>query len=442
MRISHIFHHFNTFGGAEEHITKLAELQKANGYDVNVCLIQTVAEQNQYVQRLKLAGIVIYQWPLWFSRIISDWETRESILRQIIFYTTPLIFIIVSIVSRISNQSRTSLRASVEGRLRTLLSKHLFLSRERQLFILMLNWLYFRHKPDVLHMHSYGAGLEYVLQWANEHNSAVVYQEHSTPDLTNRRMYALPLDLNLADIIVAVSDTSAQALRKYCGVTRPIEVIPPIASVERQKARVECKYTLDTCGVNILTIARLSEEKGLSFLIQAAELVLKQKANVQFSIYGDGPLLESLEEEINAAQMVDHVYLIGGFKHNELPDIMSKADIFLLPSITEGMPLTIIEAMGYGCPIVATSVGGIPELIQDGVNGLLCDPANPESIAEKINILIDNPDLRRRMGSEARKSYEQGSFQPSLVCEKFLSIYQDTLHRQSVSQIERDKVSG
>ena len=105
-----------------------------------------------------------------------------------------------------------------------------------------------------------------------------------------------------------------------------------------------------------------------------------------------------------------------------------------LASILEGQPLAVVEAMAYGCPIVTTSVGGIPELIEDGINGLLCEPRDPNSLALKINTLIEDPELRARLGLAARKSYEQGPYQPASLSEHFGSIYNDALQQQFIRE--------
>jgi glycosyltransferase involved in cell wall biosynthesis len=118
---------------------------------------------------------------------------------------------------------------------------------------------------------------------------------------------------------------------------------------------------------------------------------------------------------------------LGAFSHKDLPGIMEKTDLFLLSSVLEGQPLALVEAMAYSCPIVATSVGGIPELIQDGVNGFLCPPGNPECLAEKVMELVENPRLRKQMGAEARRKYEQGPYQPAAVSGELMEIYQEAL---------------
>jgi glycosyltransferase involved in cell wall biosynthesis len=108
---------------------------------------------------------------------------------------------------------------------------------------------------------------------------------------------------------------------------------------------------------------------------------------------------------------------------------MADTDIFVMSSILEGQPLGVVEAMSYGCPIITTSVGGIPEIIQDGTNGLLCAPKDPDCLAVKTRMLIDDYDLRTKLGQAARQTYEHGDFQPKAVSIFFVSLYEKVLQQ-------------
>jgi len=108
--------------------------------------------------------------------------------------------------------------------------------------------------------------------------------------------------------------------------------------------------------------------------------------------------------------------------------MLQQTDIFVLPSLSrEGLPLALVEAMACGLPIVATTVGGIPEVVEDGVNGLLCPPGDSACLARKLLSLVEDPEERIRLGRSARRSFERGPFQPDTVCRRFVSIYEETL---------------
>lgn len=187
----------------------------------------------------------------------------------------------------------------------------------------------------------------------------------------------------------------------------------------------------------ITTVARLFVTKGLGYLLSAIPLVKEHHPNVEFKVYGDGPLRQELLDYARQLGLDGEAIFVGPFTtREELSRIMAQTDIFAMSSILEGQPLGVVEAMAYACPIVTTAVGGIPELIKDNVNGLLCEPADPECLARQICRLLDDAELRDRLGAAARRSYEQGPYQPAAVCEHFISIYKDVLDKASYSEGE------
>jgi glycosyltransferase involved in cell wall biosynthesis len=178
----------------------------------------------------------------------------------------------------------------------------------------------------------------------------------------------------------------------------------------------------------ISTVARLYVTKGLTHLLDAIVLVRSACPRTTFRVYGDGELRSELLEKAARLGLNGDEIFVGPFTSRaELGSILSGTDIFVLSSILEGQPLVVIEAMAYGCPIVTTAVGGIPELISDGINGLLCAPADPQGLARQVVRLIENPALRVALGREARRTYEEMGFQPATVSRRILGIYRQAL---------------
>lgn len=404
-------------------MTTLAELQKRQGDEVCVCLIQSSTSNNQYAERLRSAGVAICQWPLCLNRLSGDWDTIETLLNHSTRVLSPLTTSTALLFSFVTSRSKNAWRDSLEGRLRSVVRRCLNPDRQKQMFRLLLTYRNFRHKPDVLHLHCYGAGMESVLRWARQRDLATIHQEHSTPDETVRRWYNLPTTGNMATIVVTVSDSGARALRRLCGIVRPIEVIAPIVALTpgAKSRTAESKSAGD--GLNIITVARLTEEKGLTHLIQAAVHVVAEMPGMHFLIYGEGPLRATLEAEIQSAGLSSSVRLPGRFRRDQLPAILAAADIFVLPSITEGFPVTMIEAMHFGLPIVATSVGGVPELVRDEISALLCPPEDPGELARALLTLIKNPSLRRELGAAARAALHSSEFTPAHVVSRFNEVY-------------------
>ena len=148
-------------------------------------------------------------------------------------------------------------------------------------------------------------------------------------------------------------------------------------------------------------VARLVWFKGLHALVEAIPQVLKACANTLFVIVGDGPLRIELEARAVALGVADHLVFLG--ERHDVPELLQEFDLFVLPSVSEGMPVTILEAMEAARAVVATRVGGVPELVVDGVTGLLVPPRDPDALGAAIVRLLLDPAMRERMGQQGRE---------------------------------------
>jgi glycosyltransferase involved in cell wall biosynthesis len=157
-------------------------------------------------------------------------------------------------------------------------------------------------------------------------------------------------------------------------------------------------------GPIVMTICRISPEKGLDYLIEASKKIVKIYPNVKVIIKGfsgkqataaESRYYKQLIKLIIKEQLQENVAIIEGSNHQEIPKYLSAADVFVLPSLSEGLPLVILEALATGVPIVATSVGGIPDVLTDGKNGLLVESRRADKLAEAINKLLDKEALRK-----------------------------------------------
>ena len=148
-------------------------------------------------------------------------------------------------------------------------------------------------------------------------------------------------------------------------------------------------------------IGRLSEEKGILNLIEAMPLVLKKKADAQFIICGQGRLAHEVEKIIKARGLEANVKLTGWIPHEDVPRYLNELKILVLPSFTEGLPNILLEAMACRTPVLATTVGAIPDIIKDGKNGFLLKTNDPRHIAERIIELLNKPDLLEKVSINA-----------------------------------------
>lgn len=206
------------------------------------------------------------------------------------------------------------------------------------------------------------------------------------------------------DCIIAISESIHLQLQ-MCGIpASKIRTIYEGMDLSLYPKPSQSKHRNPADPVVIGTVAHLSQEKGIHYLIEAASLIPEVRDRMRFVIVGDGKCLQELKD-LSYKKGLKDVFHFAGFHFNTC-DFMKSFDIFALPSLSEGLSSAILEAMAASLPIVATKVGGIPELVTDGDNGLLVTPADPEALAHAIQQLADNLEESERMGKRGRERME------------------------------------
>jgi glycosyltransferase involved in cell wall biosynthesis len=162
----------------------------------------------------------------------------------------------------------------------------------------------------------------------------------------------------------------------------------------------DIKAILNPDGPVVLTLCRMSPEKGLEFLIEAAKDIVNKVPNVKIVIKGSSfneKYKDKLTKLVHQDGLEAHVVFLKFSPYSEVPKYLSASDVFVLPSISEGLPTVVLEAMATGIPVVATNVGGVPDILEDGDNGLLVSPGKPRALAEAIIRLLRDEGLRERL---------------------------------------------
>jgi glycosyltransferase involved in cell wall biosynthesis len=163
------------------------------------------------------------------------------------------------------------------------------------------------------------------------------------------------------------------------------------------------------------------ERKGLDTLIRA--LAQLEPGRFQLEIVGDGPARESLRELAVSLGVAEEVRFLGSLDRAEVAERYREADLFTLPSTAESFGNVFAEALASGLPVVATQVGGIPDLVEHGINGLLVAPGDPAGLAQAIRYLGSDPEIRRQMGQRNRAKAE-AALDWGQVTSRYLSIYE------------------
>jgi sugar transferase (PEP-CTERM/EpsH1 system associated) len=170
------------------------------------------------------------------------------------------------------------------------------------------------------------------------------------------------------------------------------------------------------------TIGNLFAVKGQVHLLRACRDVARVFPDLVLLIAGEGDQRGMLEKEASDIGMADRVKFLG-FR-DDVPSLLQAMDVFVLPSLSEGLPLSVLEALSLKKPVVASDVGGIPEIIENGVTGYLVPPENPEALAEKITLLLQNPERAAVIGQAGRRRVEEDFSLPRMIREH-QSLYEE-----------------
>lgn len=190
--------------------------------------------------------------------------------------------------------------------------------------------------------------------------------------------------------------------------------------VDRNRIRRDLGVDMGICLIG--TVGRLTPVKGLTYLLQSVSILLRQRANVRLLIVGDGVIRKDLEAQARDLGIGENVVFLG---HREDTDELLQAlDIFVLPSLNEGIPMALLEAMAASRAVVASRVGGIPEIVEDGVDGILVEPMNSTQLAENCGRLIESPEIAMKMGEQARKRVVQ-EFSATAMADRVAGLYKE-----------------
>lgn len=252
----------------------------------------------------------------------------------------------------------------------------------------------FFHKKVVWHMH---AG-----------RFAVFYQQHR---------YAVRKVVNKSDVIIALSEYWKEYFKNEFP-TKRVEIIKNVISAPRVHKQQTGYFTL-------LFLGLLGKNKGIYDLLECIwDHKVEFQGKLKLYIGGNGEI-EHVKQLIKENGIADIVIFEGWVSGDKKIELLNKSDAYILPSYKEGLPISILEAMSYGMPIISTPVGGIPEIVSNGENGYLVEPGNKEDIYKAIISLLNDSDLRNRMGSVSLSRV--GEHLPEYVEKQLETLYDSLL---------------
>ncbi|HEY6801970.1 MAG TPA: glycosyltransferase [Pyrinomonadaceae bacterium] len=381
--------------GADEVVVNYAIELKAAGYQTGVLLVHPPYDSEHLIARLRVANVPVDT--LASSTLRNSLAAGRRIVRRAMKTFSP--------------------------------ARDLILSKSRQVVFSLFQQYYSscceylkRNRPDVLHVLTPDPGAIMLIRAAHDTGIPVIYQEVGLPfhppgfeEVYSRFVTVLPL----CDEVTALSPALVRELEQAVPNIGPVKVLPLISIDDTHRQVNHSESRAVTFGFS----ARLEHLKGPVRLLEAFRIAHKNCADIRLTLAGSGSQRSEFIAKSRSAGLEDKIELVGVYKTpQQRAAFMNSFDVFVLPSLTEGTPNVIIEAMAHGKPVIATAVGGVPDLVTDDV-GILVDPDDIEAMAQAMIRLANDPALRKKLGSAARKKYER-LFTPEVVLPVLIDFYE------------------
>jgi colanic acid/amylovoran biosynthesis glycosyltransferase len=288
-----------------------------------------------------------------------------------------------------------------------------------------------KNNPDIIHFAYSGIGIKFLeVIPLIKNSSAKVYvscrgsAEKVKPIVESKRAEDLRELFSLCDRVHCVSKDMLVGLNKY-GLD-PSKTFINFPSVNTNYFKREATYNaIANSKTKIVTTGRLHFQKGYVYALHAMKILKDEGLDFEYSIIGSGPDLELIKYLINELNLESNVHLLGKISSEEVKRVLNDSDIFLLPSLYEGIANAALEAMALDLPIISTNSGGMEEVIVNGLNGIIVKRFDSIGIANALKILIEKTDLRKQISGESRK----------VILEKFNIDRQLEIFEKEYSQI-------
>ena len=368
-----------TFGGVEKVMQELAERQVQAGHEVHVFCCDSDKYSRIKKKEETINGVIIHRYPYWFRLSLST-------------------FIWPSLLWKLPKYDFDILHSHVSGHLYVLITGVVSKFKKSK-------HIHTTHCP-----------------WTDAFRPKIL-----KPFIFINELFLNKLSFKLIDKVVSITPWENEILQKYTNKEK-ITVIPngadPILYKKITPNNFKKKYNIK--GKVILFLGRLNPTKGPEVLAKAGKEILKERKDLNFIFVGpDEGKAEEVKEIIKDEKSMQYIGPLSG--KEKIAEAYQSADVFVMPSYREGMPLTLIESFASGLPVVASPVNGIPYEMEENVNGFFVNYGDIKNLKEKILKVIDNPKLAKKFSKnnkEKSKNYTWG-----LINERYLEVYRDAKNK-------------
>lgn len=298
--------------------------------------------------------------------------------------------------------------------------------------ILRLSKLFRRSRVDVVHTHEDRQLIHGALAARLARVPLVIHTRHGqSPDLTWRQRTLVNFAASLTDHFICVSQDVARLTSQHGVNPRKTSTIWNGIDL------TQFPYLGPNPNGPVVCVARLSPEKGIDTLIRTAALIVRDDPSFQLEIAGDGVSMPICRQLVDELKLTENVHLLGQIRH--VSQLLARASVFALPSLSEGISLTILEAMARGLPVVATRVGGNVEVVEDGKTGVLVPAGNPEALAIALQGVRHDPVRGQSMGQFGRQRVER-CFDVRRMITAYEKLYEEAVPASQARWLKLNKI--
>jgi glycosyltransferase involved in cell wall biosynthesis len=284
-----------------------------------------------------------------------------------------------------------------------------------------------QQKAEVIHTHNTQPFIDGVIGGLLAGVKTIVHTDHARdfPD-KKRYMFAEWLMSHFVYRVVGVSEHTSRNLIHYEKISKG-KIVTIYNGIEGSKydiaidkATKKSELGIKNKGPIIGVGVRLSQQKGVSYLLQAMPELIRTLPDMTLVIAGEGPLEEDLKNEAASLGISNHVIFLG--PRLDMPELLKLFDLYVLPSLWEGLPMVLLEAMASGCPIVATAVGGNASAVRDGFNGSLVKPRDAKALSDEIIRVLSSADILKKYSVNGIDTFRE-KFEARVMTKRYEQLY-------------------
>jgi glycosyltransferase involved in cell wall biosynthesis len=422
-------------GGMEQHVLALARALKHRQFNIRIYVAYPIDTKNEYIRHLFDQGIPVTGPSSWLKELDKNKQSCRSFIARIAIklyciYFLPIMLLLLGFIKGKSFRNRAyntwQFMSSLDS------NKLMLLSSAIKLCISHC------HQPlDIVHVNGFRIEVGWAIRWADQFSVPSVYTEHSTVtdwlDFEGMDIEAV----KLADVVASVSMHACDELRCLAKL-RNVELVKHILPC----IDAEDDSRLSSSIRNLICVAELKPIKRVIVLVEAFSEVLETYPHLILHLVGDGPNRIEICDYIDKAGISRQVCLHGHLPNHEVINLLKESDLMILPSISEGLPVSMLEALANAVPVIATDKGGIQEIIRHGENGFLFSSGDQKCLTNTIVAALEKGTVWKKISSNARQSYEDYDNNNFSAIDEVNDLYEQAIFNRQGAMTDYKKNNG